>query len=292
MTFEIESSTPKSSGQPAEPKLSARRVAGAQTMTYRRSRWRETAIGLNLLILLFAVIWITGWFVRGSLPNPSVIVNALRSAPLQRETALKPFDFEYAKSSYVIEPLAEYDISGLIVTHNDPGGWGDIYHDDSSVDFRDLCLIWGSNLNSVIFENFEFWSEPWTCNARTYSDAAVQAFDLSALGNNHLLSADQEVQQTINSARIGDQIHLKGLLIDYYPPGMKEYGRRSSLTRDDTGNGACEVMYVQSAEILKRAPELGYAMFTWGKRMFFGSLLMRVIVVLLVPFGLVAKPRW
>ena len=292
MTFEIESSTPEKSQQQAAPILSARREAGAQSISYKQSNWRQVALGINLFILLTATIWLIGWLTRAALPSPTSIVSALRSAPLQRETSAKPFDFEYSDSSYTIEPLAEYDIYGLVVTHNDPSGWGDIYHDDSSVDFRDLCLMWGANLNSVIFDNFEFWSEPWTCNARTYSEAAVQAFDQSALGNNHLLSADDAVRRTINSVRIGDQIHLTGLLINYYPPGMSEYGRRSSLTRDDTGNGACEVLYVKSAEILKRGPAIGYEMFTWGKRLFFLSLLARLIVAVLVPFGLVKKPRW
>ena len=292
MKFELESNTPKPREQQAEPILSARRSAGAQTMTYRSSNWRHAAMALNGTILICLIIWIVGWYTRGALPNLSSIDQNLKSAPIQSDTKATPFDFEYGSANYVIEPLAEYEIYGLIVTHNDPTGWGDIYHDDASVDFRDLCLLWGTNLSPAVFNNFEFWSEPWTCNARTQSTAAFQVFDQRALGNNHLLSADEEVRHTINSAQIGDQIHLKGQLINYYPPGLSQYGRRSSLTRDDTGNGACEVVFVRSAEILKRGPQLGYNLFTWGKRSFFLTLVVRGLVALLVPFGLVAKPRW
>lgn len=292
MTFELESNTPKPDEQQLAQRLSARKIAGAQSITYSKSNWRIIAVTINSCLLLSLAVWLSGWAIRGALPNPKNLLPQLRHEPLQHNATDESFEFDYLGKQYTIEPLADYDLNGLIVSHNDPAGWGDIYHDEQSVDFRDICVLWGNNLNTHVFDGFQFWSEPWTCNAQTKSEAAAAAFDLTAIGNNHILSADDNVRKTITSARIGDQIHFSGKLINYYPSGMSEYGRKSSLTRSDTGNGACEVVFVKSAEILQRGPELGYNLFTYGRLAFAIFLIARIAIVLFVPYGMVKRPHW
>jgi len=47
--------------------------------------------------------------------------------------------------------------------------------------------------------------------------------------------------------RVGDVVTLEGDLIEADKPGGWKW--RSSLTRDDTGNGACELVYVKELTI-------------------------------------------
>lgn len=59
---------------------------------------------------------------------------------------------------------------------------------------------------------------------------------------------NESVRKTIAEANIGDQIVLRGYLADYTNP--KGYLRKTSITRTDTGNGACETIWVEQASII------------------------------------------
>ena len=50
----------------------------------------------------------------------------------------------------------------------------------------------------------------------------------------------------------GDHIRLKGMLVEYSNPG-NGFHRGTSVTRTDTGNGACETIYVNGFEVIKKA---------------------------------------
>ena len=67
--------------------------------------------------------------------------------------------------------------------------------------------------------------------------------------NMHLIPADVAVEDDIKSAVKGNIVKLQGYLVFVkHPDGWKW---RSSLKRGDTGDGACEVVYVESFEILE-----------------------------------------
>ena len=63
------------------------------------------------------------------------------------------------------------------------------------------------------------------------------------VSNTHLIPATDRVETALKSTHIGDIIHLKGLLVRV--SADDGYSWSSSLSRDDTGWGACELMYVQ-----------------------------------------------
>ena len=48
--------------------------------------------------------------------------------------------------------------------------------------------------------------------------------------------------------RVGDIVHLEGQLIE--ARGKDGSTWRSSMSRDDTGDGACEVVYVRSLVVM------------------------------------------
>jgi hypothetical protein len=85
---------------------------------------------------------------------------------------------------------------------------------------------------------------------KTSSDEAWSSFKWNQLSNNHLLPGNSEIEKRIKAARIGDEIHLKGQLVNYsINHGPK---RQSSVTREDKENGACEIIYVNDFQILNR----------------------------------------
>jgi hypothetical protein len=61
--------------------------------------------------------------------------------------------------------------------------------------------------------------------------------------NTHVIPADAYVRKQLSKLRVGEVVELTGTLVD----GMRDDGVwfRTSLTRTDTGAGACEVMWVE-----------------------------------------------
>jgi hypothetical protein len=95
-----------------------------------------------------------------------------------------------------------------------------------------------------------FWNGIFTCNFQTRSQTAWESIRLQEIANNHLLSADDLTRNRVAKVKIGDQIHIRGWLASYGTGGNK---RGTSTTREDTGDGACETIFVNDFEIVKPA---------------------------------------
>jgi hypothetical protein len=62
--------------------------------------------------------------------------------------------------------------------------------------------------------------------------------------NMHMIPADTAVRAQLDRVRVGEVVHLQGFLVDAARPNGWRW--RTSMTRDDTGDGACELVYVES----------------------------------------------
>lgn len=214
---------------------------------------------------------------KGSFVSHRDVDPRLLEEPRQAETTREPFSFEYMGETYDVRPVAEYEIAGLVVSLNDPTSWWDVYHDETSVDTKDLGLIWGPNLRSDDFHRVEFWNVSWTVNWRY--PAGVRFHD-AAISNNHLVTPHQHVRDAIARVRVGDQVVLRGLLVDYAPRSRPGAWRQTSTTRTDTGNGACEVVCVEELKVLRRGTPVAYVLYSLGKLALGLALLGKVAVFL------------
>jgi hypothetical protein len=59
-----------------------------------------------------------------------------------------------------------------------------------------------------------------------------------------MIPASGEVARQLKSVRAGNMVHLKGYLVEVTSP--QGFRWKSSLTREDTGGGACELILVES----------------------------------------------
>ena len=135
----------------------------------------------------------------------------------------------------------------------------DLVHDSTSVDTKDLCTIWGPNLESNDFQRVSYKSGQFTCYFSYSSDIE---FDPSALGNSHLITDSQAIRHRLATVRVGDQVRLKGLLVDYQMEDWDSFWRKTSTTRTDTD---CEVVFVEEVEVLRRGTPGWYSAFALGK---------------------------
>jgi hypothetical protein len=134
------------------------------------------------------------------------------------------------------------------------------HHDNNSrmhrlandhLNMLDVCVVWGSNTSGAQLHKIDFWNGIFTCNFQTRDQAAWDSFDVNRISNNHLISHDERIRDRVRDIRIGDQIRVRGYLASYESPGGSTRG--TSTTRTDTGDGACETIFVEEFEILRAA---------------------------------------
>ena len=111
----------------------------------------------------------------------------------------------------------------------------------------DLGLLWGPK-SAWIEANFEFRQ-----NARWLfwqTDLPIRDGDRAlvtrSVGNQHLIPAEgiSGLDRAIRSTEAGDLVRIEGWLVTITDDAGREVAR-SSRTRDDTGDGACEVVWVE-----------------------------------------------
>lgn len=232
---------------------------------------------LSISILLSILLYVVAIWQKDSLPDSSAIIKSSFRDPVQSKTKKPPFSFNYRGETYDIEPVANYELWGLVVTKNNINSWADIMHTDASVDIKDICVIWGENVAGSDFHNVSYSSSDFTCYFK-YPHMTV--FDHNKISNNHLLSDNKIVRDKIRNAKIGDQIHVKGLLVNYSPRSNPNWRRISSLVRTDSGNGACEVFFVKEFEVLSSKNGGWYTLATLSKWLFFLLFIIKAVSVL------------
>lgn len=202
---------------------------------------------LQIALCAAVLAWAWAWQQTRTLPARDAILPELLEEPRQGSTNPERFSFEYRQLAYEVDPVASYELYGLVVSHNDIQGIADIYHDADSVDTKDLCVVWGENLRHDGYRQARYESTPHFCWVEW--DAGT-TFDLGAMSNSHLVTDNDALRARLEDVHIGDQIRFGGLLVNYRDMRHPEYWRRSSLVRTDQGNGACEVVFFDELDVL------------------------------------------
>jgi hypothetical protein len=63
----------------------------------------------------------------------------------------------------------------------------------------------------------------------------------------HLIPATERIESRLKRLRPGQLVAISGYLVDV--TGPSRFVWRTSLTRTDTGAGACEIVYVETLEV-------------------------------------------
>lgn len=195
--------------------------------------------------------WVISLIMMSRLPDAIAIRPPLFEQPIQAPSQASAFHFYYKDQDIKVIPKLEYEISGLIVSHNDPQKWYrfDITHDDLSLNTRDICLAWGRNLKQNDYKRISFYNSDYMCEW-DYDDDDVDFFNAEEVSNNRLITANDDIRKQINALNVGDQITLKGKLVSYREerwPGAQML--HSSNRRNDTGPSASEIILVEKLTV-------------------------------------------
>jgi hypothetical protein len=159
--------------------------------------------------------------------------------PVQTTTNLpKPF----YHGEFRITPLANYSVTGVVLSRQR-------YRNDESARIcpLDLALGWGPMstayaINELsISQGGRFYEYSW----RNESPLEPEQIAKNS-ANTHCIPANDAVKKILFSVQRHEVIAMEGYLVEVTFPEGGPW--RSSLTRDDTQGGACEIMWVTSAE--------------------------------------------
>lgn len=145
------------------------------------------------------------------------------------------------KERYQLTPLADYSIRARVLGTEH-------YRFDAVADLvpLDLALGWMSMSDSHILDQ----THVVQLGRRLYyampgGVLSPETAKISA-ANTHVIPADDDIRSQLFELKEGDVVRLTGQLVEV--TGPKGLTMRSSLRRDDSGDGACEVLYVQTVE--------------------------------------------
>jgi len=221
------------------------------------------------LICAVFVAAVIGWWLwnhpRGGVPAERVVWSR---DPVQEEPELEPFELTTREGPVKVIPRARYDLNGVLVSHRKNL---DAF---SYLIPIDACIVWGLYGDEKERTDLSVSNHGRVCYVQ-YRSGIDGTYLMTHLSNNHLVPANENVRRAIFWMGDGDEVRLQGQLVDLEVPvphdhlsdllnqlGKGDLGNaeqhgdtfvwKTSLTRDDTGMGACETMWVTSVQIGKK----------------------------------------
>jgi hypothetical protein len=179
------------------------------------------------------------WLLR-ELERPPGVLVLDEPVQMKLEGPLKTL----RKDEYVMEALASYQIRGRLL-HRERYRWDA----SAGVSPLDFGLGWGPMSDTQVLEQIEF-SQSGRYLSWRWRHQEPLPFDVlsSHASNNHLIPANDQVLAALNRMRIGQVVELDGYLVKV--AGPRGFTWAGSLVRTDTGEGACEIMYVENAKVI------------------------------------------
>ncbi len=166
---------------------------------------------------------------------------SLSRPPIQRRINSDGDFYEY--DGHAITPLASFQLEAKVLSTKGYT-WGR-EADFSPVDF---ALGWGPMADDTVLERIEIsqsgrWYQ-WRTSVYPIPRRSIE----TSSANMHLIPSSPDVASTLHQVEPGHVVRLLGYLVEVKSPDGWQW--RSSLTRDDTGDGACEVVLVKKVVIL------------------------------------------
>ena len=145
----------------------------------------------------------------------------------------------FRRGEFTVSPLASFSIEARVLSREDYS-----FGPESAISPTDLALGWQRMADPAVYEPLGIrQSGRWY---RYRWDAGGPPIPLREIvrssANMHIVPADPDVERALDGVRAGQMVRLQGWLIE----ARRDDGWRwrSSLTREDSGDGACELIYV------------------------------------------------
>lgn len=142
---------------------------------------------------------------------------------------------------FELDPQASYDIEARVLsveTYKFDGG--------ARLSPIDFAVGWGPMSDSAVLDHFRVSQGARFFTIYPGEGAIDLGTALRSAANMHLIPATLQVREQLKAVKAGNIAHLRGLLVNAHGPNG--YTWNTSLTRLDTGAGACELFYVENVQ--------------------------------------------
>ncbi|KFZ37925.1 hypothetical protein HR45_08800 [Shewanella mangrovi] len=149
----------------------------------------------------------------------------------------------HSVDGYAIQEVANFAIKAKVLSREN-------YYLGREADLSpvDLALGWGNMSDEAVLEHIEISQSGRFYFWRTASLPIPRREIETHSANMHLIPANAMVKKTLGRVRKGDLVEINGSLVN--ASSTDGWRWRSSLTREDTGSGACELIWVESLNII------------------------------------------
>lgn len=168
-------------------------------------------------------------------PPPAVRAGAV---PLQSAApaSLRPFELKDGTAT----PLAGFSIDARVLSRRD-------YRSGREAAFSptDLALGWGRMREEPVLARLDISQSSRWYRYRWRGEPPIPRAEIvRSSANMHLVPSDAQTAAALRRVRAGDDVRIDGWLVEINAPDGWRW--RSSLSREDSGGGACELIYVCS----------------------------------------------
>lgn len=190
-------------------------------------------------LLLVAIHQGWDWYAHRPLARAPGVLAA--SEPIQRSLAQAP---AVALGDFTLQPLAdfEFDARVLLVTRYR-------FDEEAALAPYDLGIGWGRMSDSAVIGQLGLAQSARFLTWRWRDAPPIPADEITrSAANVHVIPANAVVARQVEALRPGQRVRGKGVLVE--ATRADGWRWRSSLTRDDGGQGACELMYLAELHVL------------------------------------------
>ena len=189
-----------------------------------------------LSVAALCYLFISNWDTAPIEHSPGILVP---EQPIQLNQQPSGFMFD----DYQITRKARFEIRARVLS-TEP------YYLNRTADLSpiDLALGWGVMSDQAVLDKIEISQSARWYRTRYELPAPVpDKLIISSSSNMHMIPARKDIDRKLKKLRVGDIVTLKGYLVDV--DHNSGFTWRTSMSRTDTGDGACEIVYVESLSV-------------------------------------------
>jgi len=182
-----------------------------------------------LCLAVLAYLSYERWTGRAIDHPPGILVSA---APQQAEVQPNSFFLE----DYELTRRARFEIRARVLSREPY-----YLRRESGLSPLDLALGWGVMSDQAVLDRIAITQgNRWYFTKYAYPAPLTDEQIIANSSNMHMIPARKSIERRLKDLRPGDIVELEGYLVDV--DHVSGWFWRTSLSRTDTGNGACEIV--------------------------------------------------
>ncbi|MFC3148169.1 hypothetical protein [Piscinibacterium candidicorallinum] len=180
--------------------------------------------------------------VRACQREQRVVAPPVMAEPVQVNLAT-PRTFEF--KGHQLTAVADFEVQARLLSAEE-------YNWDAGAKLAPIDFALGWNRMSdeqvlkqlTIKQDVRFFTYRWEDSPPIPPEEIIRS-----ASNMHLIPADAQIERQLFAVQKGSRVRLRGQLVDVRGPNGFTWN--SSRTREDTGNGACELVFVTGVEVVR-----------------------------------------